>query len=388
MKSTIIREKGPITREATSLFRSLSVFAMTALLLSTSAVAAEPDVLVCKSGEKFIGQLESATAAQVTFKSQAAGEIKVPWSKVKELNSTRRFAVIPKNVKISGAQEAKKIPEGTVSVAEKRIEIQPAATAPVRTVSITDSGHVVDEKSFQSSFKSPGFFGGWSPTVSMGVSTVFATQRDRTFDGEVTLSRVVPDVDWRNTSDRTTIDISASYAKTHSTLVTNPATVKAYIYQADLEHERYLVPRLFGYGEITYDHNYSQNLSMGQTYVGGLGLAVWKQTGQELDLKGSLGYIQRRYYKSGFNKDLFASTFGEVYRNKRKHGIEFHEELSFIPAWNDSPAYAAAGKAGLSIPISESISLDFNAKDSFLNGVPAIYKKNSIEFSVDISYSP
>jgi hypothetical protein len=376
------------TTKSVSLVRTVGVFIAVTLQFPFLALASEPAVLISTTGEKFIGELKSATATEVTFESQAASEITVPWSKVKELHSTRSFAVIPKNVKLSGGEEAKRIAAGAISVDNKRIEIKPLPQAAVRTLSISDSGHVVDEKSFQRSFESPGLFGGWSPTVSLGVSTVFATQNDRTFDGEVTLTRVVPDVDWRNISDRTTIDVSASYAKTRSTLATNPATVKAYIYQGDLEHERYLAPRLFGYGEMTFDHNYSQNLSMAQTYVGGLGLSLWKATGQELDLKGSLGYVQRRYYKSGFNKDLFASTFGEVYRNKRKHGIEFHEELSFIPAWNDSPAYAAAGKAGLSIPISENFSLDFNAKDSYLHGVPGGYKQNSVEFSVDISYSP
>ncbi|HMD98129.1 MAG TPA: hypothetical protein VKM93_12480 [Terriglobia bacterium] len=51
-------------------------------------------------------------------------------------------------------------------------------------------------------------------------------------------------------------------------------------------------------------------------------------------------------------------------------------------------AYAAAGKAGLSVPISESFSLDFDSKDSFLHGVPPGYKKNSFQFAVDLSYTP
>ena len=91
-----------------------------------SAMAAEPDVLISITGEKFIGELESATAVEVTFKSESAGEITVPWGKVKELHSALRFAVIPKNVKFSSAEEANRIPEGTVSVADKRIEIQSA----------------------------------------------------------------------------------------------------------------------------------------------------------------------------------------------------------------------------------------------------------------------
>jgi len=383
-----INETWGKARDLVSLVRCVGVFIAVTILLPFSSAAAEPDVLISAGGEKFIGELESATADEVTFKSQAAGEITVPWSKVKELHSTRRFAVIPKNVKISGTEEAKAIPQGTVSVAEKRIEIKPAPPAVARAVSLTDSGHVVDVDSFEGSFQSPGVFGGWSPTVSVGGSLVAATQNEKTLNAAVRLERLVPDVDWRNTSNRTLIDLSASYTRTHSTLASNPATVRAIIYQANAERDQYLAPWLFGFGQMTYDHNYTQNLNLGWTYAGGLGWAVWRKPGQELDLKGSADYIQRLYYLRAFNKSLFASTFGESYRNKRKHGVEFHEELDFIPAWNDTQAYAAAGKAGVSVPISESFSLDFNAKDSFLNGVPAAYKKNSFAFSVDLSYSP
>jgi hypothetical protein len=46
---------------------------------------------------------------------------------------------------------------------------------------------------------------------------------------------------------------------------------------------------------MIYDHNYSQNLNLAQTDLGGLGWAIWKTPTQDLDLKGSLGYIQRLY---------------------------------------------------------------------------------------------
>ena len=90
---------------------------------------------------------------------------------------------------------------------------------------------------------------------------------------------------------------------------------------------------------------------------------------------------------SSFNKNLIASTFGESYRNTREHGVQFHEELSFIPSWNDSQAYAAAGNAGLTVPISGSFSLGLDAMDSYLHGVPPAYKKNSFQFTMDLTYT-
>jgi hypothetical protein len=143
--------------------------------------------------------------------------------------------------------------------------------------------------------------------------------------------------------------------------------------------------RLLGVGPARCE--YSQNLNLAQTYLGGLGWTAWKTPTQELDLKGSFGYIQRLYFISSFNRNLMASTFSESYRNKRRHGVEFREELSFSPAWNNSQAYAAAGKAGLTIPISESFSLDLDSRDSFLNGVPLACRKNSFQFTVDLTYT-
>jgi hypothetical protein len=387
-KINIADTAGGLASRLVSLVRLMGVLLAASVVAPLLAGATEPDILISTTGEKFIGQLKSATAAEVTFQSQAAGAITVPWGKVKELHSALSYAVIPKNAKFSSAEEAKSIPTGAVSVSGTQIEIKPTPKAAPRAASVSDTGHIVEEKSFRHSFESPGFFGGWSPSVSVGTSLVLATQNEKAFDADVTLERVVPGVDWRNPSNRTSIDLSASYSLSHSTLPTNPFTVKTYIYQANLDRDQYLTTRLFGFGQLTLDHNYSQNLSLAQTYNGGLGLVAWKSGGQELDLKGTLGYIQRRYYLGAFDKSLFASTFGETYRNKRKHGVELHEELSFIPAWNDSPAYAAAGKGGVSVPISESFSLDINSKDSFLHGVPAGYKKNSFELSVDLSYTP
>lgn len=385
LKKIKIDEGWGTMSELVSLVRS-GLLVAAGIFFPFLAAAAEPDVLISTGGEKLIGQLESATAATVTFKSAVAGEITVAWSKVKELHSARRFAVIPKNVKLSSAEETKTIPEGTVSVADKRIEITPSPGAAARTVSVTDSGHVVDEESFQRAFESPGIFGGWGGSISVGTSLILATQNNTTFDGDLSLERVVPGLDWRNPSNRTTIDFSTSYSWSHSTLASNPSKVKTFIYRADAERDQYLAPRWFGFAQMIYDHNYSQNLNLAQTYVGGLGWTVLNTPTQELDLKGSLGYIQRLYYMSSFNKSLIASTFSETYRNKRTHGVQFHQELSFIPAWNNSQAYAAAGNAGLTVPISGSFSIDFDSMDSFLHGVPPAYKKNSFQFTVDLTY--
>jgi len=98
------------------------------LLAALSSLAAqgpnakkEPDVLILNNGEKLIGELESSTPKTVTFKSESMGEITLAWTKVKELHSSQPFAVIPKDLKLNDEEEAKTVPQGTVTVADKNI---------------------------------------------------------------------------------------------------------------------------------------------------------------------------------------------------------------------------------------------------------------------------
>ena len=66
----------------------------------------EPDVLLFTDGERLTGQFVKSSGASLTFKSDALGEITVDWSKVKELQSSVKVAVIPKGVKLRKPSDA------------------------------------------------------------------------------------------------------------------------------------------------------------------------------------------------------------------------------------------------------------------------------------------
>src|SRR5580658_436541 len=60
----------------------------------------EPDVLIFTNGDKLVGHFAGSTGGSVTFNSDMLGEIHVDWSKIKELRSSTKFAVIRKGVTI------------------------------------------------------------------------------------------------------------------------------------------------------------------------------------------------------------------------------------------------------------------------------------------------
>jgi hypothetical protein len=83
----------------------------------------QPDELILNDGEKLIGHLEKSSGSTITFKSDIFGELSVDWSKVKELHSSQKFAVIPKNVKLKNRPDASSVPVGTVSVEDQKIQV-------------------------------------------------------------------------------------------------------------------------------------------------------------------------------------------------------------------------------------------------------------------------
>jgi hypothetical protein len=366
-------------------------YALAAVLLLTSMVpdtyaqtaTPDPDVLVFTDGERLVGHLVRSTGDKVTFKSDMAGEVTVEWKKVQELHTTQRFAVIGKNVKLRHGEE-NGIPRGTIAIKDQTIEVNSGGGRPPQAVPIADTANVIDEPAFQKALHRPGPLEDWKGALSGGASLVEATQNSTTLTGIVALVRAVPTEGWLYPSNRTLVDFSASYGR-----VTQPGTptVKTSIFHFNAERDQYFTPRVYGFGQLAYDHNFSQGLDLQQAYEGGLGWTVRKTAADALDVKASLGYVSQRFQKSASNQNLIGSTFAERYNRTLPHGILFTEQLAANPAWNNTRAYSAVGSAGLTLPVYKRLSLAVNSTDTFLNDPPPGFKKNSFQFTTGVTYT-
>lgn len=229
-----------------------------------SAAKPEPDVLILQDGEKLIGHMQSATSSSIVFKSDLAGEVTLEWSKVKELHTSQKFAAVPKNVKLRGPDDAGKVPQGTVSVSDQKLQVE-TTQGPAQSMPVADVGNVVPAPSFQSALQRKSFFQGWRGGATAGVSLTEATQKSQSFTGAINLERAVPSEAWLDVRSRTIFGFNETYGK-----VTQPNTpsVKTSLFHLGLEQDWYLTPRLFVFGHGILDHSFSQGLDLQQTYGG------------------------------------------------------------------------------------------------------------------------
>lgn len=351
--------------------------------LSGQTKAADPDVMIFTNGDKLAGHFVKSTGATVTFKSDMLGDVTADWSKVAELRTNAKVAVLRKGVKLLRHDDPSKIPQGTLAMANQNLVLTPVGGQPPQSIPVADSALIIDQPSFEKATHRPGFFEEWGGTVTLGASIVAATQDSESLNGALSLVRLEPSENWLDPRSRTSLNFSTSYAE-----ITQPSTptVKTSIFHGDLERDEYLSPRLFAFGQAAYDHNFSQGLTLQQTYGGGIGFGVFQDANQVLDVKFSADYV-RQQFTTGPNQSLIGSVFAEHYMRKFKRGMVADQHLAFTPAWNDTRAYSAAFGALLTMPVFKRLGASTGFTESFLNDPPPGFKKNSFQFTLGATYS-
>ncbi len=369
---------------------------------------ASPDVLVFTNGDQLTGKLLSSAGGNVSFHSDMAGDISVPWAKIKEIRTPQRFAVLEKGVKPSRKTPDSLVPQGTVTIADQNVEVHTNSGTTTAPIPVGNIDFLVEDGTYHSKVDhDPGFFHDWHGSATGGATIVQATQDTYTFNAAITLARVIPDVTWLETRNRTTTDFSASYGKITDPGYLQPAspgppptpatfvpetTVKTSIYHYDFERDEYLSNRFYYLGAMALDHNFSQSLQLQQIYGGGVGYTIIKDPKQTLDLKALIQYERQDFINAlpGENQDLIGSTFSANYLRQLPKGMLFNQQVAYIPAWNNLHAYSVTELNTFSIPAYKRLSLTLGTLDSYLNNpataLPPV-KRNSFQFTAGVTYA-
>ena len=361
-----------------------------------------PDELVLSNGDTLHGTLVSSADGKITFHSDPLGDVTLGWDKVKELHTNGKFAVLGKNENALKKKEAAQIPVGTLEMSNQSVAVHPANAPAIAPIPVGNAQFIVDEAALnQQLHHRPGFFAGWNGAATAGGSLVAATQNQYTFSGGLGIVRIVPTVTWLRPQNRTSAAFTGSFGKITEPAYTIPATpvsppvfvpevtTKSALYHAEAERDEYFSPRVYGLGQIAYDHNYAQNLDLQQIYGGGLGWTFLKTPKQEADVKGTIQYERRAFISGGPEDNLIGSTFALDYVLHEKF-MTFTQGIAFIPAYNDPSKYSANEINTFAFPAYKNFGFSVGTLDSYLNNPPDSLpptKRNSFQFTMGLTYA-
>jgi hypothetical protein len=352
--------------------------------------ATPPDVIVFNNGDQLTGKFLRSVTGNAVFHSDIAGDVTVSWDKVKEIRSASKFVVLQKGLHPGRNGLPAQLPEGSLAVENKVIELTPREGAAPLQIPLSSVDYVIDQPTFDRALgHEPGFLSGWTGTATAGATIVEATQSTDTFNGGIALVRTEPWVGWLNPRERTLVGFQGSYGK-----ITEPGTQteKTAIYHGYAERDEYFSPRVYALGQATFDHNFSQSLDLQQIYGGGLGWTIVKQAKQTLDLKATIQYERQSFLDAtpGSDQSLIGSTFSGNYIGKLPRGMIFNQQLAYLPAWNDMHDYSVGEINSLILPVYKRLGFSLGTVDSYLNDPPMTTpatKRNSFQFTFGAAYT-
>ncbi len=227
-----------------------------------AAAAPAPDVIVFTNGDQLSGKLLREVGGSVTFHSDMAGDITVTWDKIKSIHTAQQFAVIQQGQHVTRKTADADIAVGSVQVDDSQVKVTQGTGGATKDIPVKDAQYVIDKDTYTKELRgNPGFFSGWNGWLTAGATLVEATQNSRGFTGNAALVRAIPSVDWLDPRDRTIFDFTGAYGQ-----VTQPGTAgtKTNIMHFDAEHDWFVSPRFYFLVDASWDHNYSQGLSLQQ----------------------------------------------------------------------------------------------------------------------------
>ena len=377
-----------LSRALTSL---VVLLAFATLVIAQDKPKPEPDVIVFTNGDQLTGTVERGAGDSVVFKSEMAGEITVPFAKIKELRTHGQFALLRKDTKTPTTN----VQEGTIGYANSKVTLS-SSSATIESVEPKNVDFIIDKPTYDKQVLGHvPLWGGWHGTVTGGATFVRSTQNGSTFTGSAALVRAIPLVTYLPPKSKSLVNFTETYGKLTQPVYPQPdpanplpdTVIKTNIFAAGFEQDEYFSPRFYGLGHVNFNHDYSQGLDLQQVYGGGIGWTVIQQPKQELDLKADVHYEKQSFETASSNQNLIGSTISEIYHRNLPKGIVFNESADALPAFNNSNAYSGDATAGIVLPVYKRLGANFTTTDNFLNNPAPGFKKNSFQFVLGVTYT-
>ena len=364
---------------------------------SAQAPDAKPgtDTLTFSNGDRLTGSVLSEAGGKVVFHSDVAGDITVEWSKVQELRTGGKFAVVAPGQKLKLGRPAPEVPVGTLSASSEQVSVSTAG-GEVKTIPTKSAQFIVPADQFQQTLlHQPRLLHGWTGALTLGVTLVQATQTSQTFTGALSLARLVPHADWLDPRNRTTLNATANYGLLREPFIPGvqaASTAKSDILHGDIERDEYFTHRFYFLADASAEHNLGSGLNLQQNYGGGAGATLIQRPTRTFDLKGDVHYEKQDFYPapgfpSGRTENLIGASLGENFLQKLPKGLVFTESGVAQPAFNVPSAFTAEAFATLAFPVYKQLAFSLTAQDNYLNNPPSGYKKNTFQFTAGLTYT-
>lgn len=362
----------------------MKVLCWIAIILTSLSVgpAAFADSLALKNGDHLTGTITALDAQEITLKTDAAGEIKVKWSAVQELNSDTSLYV---------ATPDKKTISGTVTLDGADLVVHTATAGEVR-IALAQLTIVRSEQEQQAYEKSlhPGLFDDWTGAVNVGFALARGNSNTTNLNTAVLGDR-------KTLADEFKLSLSSIYSTSGTSTTGAPGGVTANEILGDVAYDRNFGPRTFVFASGDFTHDGLQDLDLRAIYSGGLGWHAINTTKTTLDALFGINYTRESYSTGAsagaptgvsVDRNLPGITAGENFMHKFGANTAITETFDFYPDLSDLSQYRFSLDAALVTKIKKWLGWQTSLSDRYVTDPPILgTKSNDVILSTGLNIS-
>jgi putative salt-induced outer membrane protein YdiY len=351
--------------------RSIICCAVVALVCITATALA--DVVTLKNGDRVTGTLVTVKGGNLELKSDVLGDLTIPMAQVTSFSIAKPAVVVVKDqAPVQGQLELDSSGNWKVT-----------SNGKVQTVTAASADLIMPADAYEKLVEHTATpWQDWKGTASLGYSLERGNQQTNTFATTINAVRERPDTPiferhWRTGFDLTTLLSHAEQGTAFVTSHTLSTDVRPqYLFSADN----------FVFGLAEFDHLSTEGLYLRQTYGGGYGRDVIKNSRTTFSVLGGLTFVHEKFFNGAYDQTAQALV-GEKLGMQITKRVRLDHDVNFYPNLSDSGEYRFDTATTLSAKLAGKFSLNSGVIDLYLSNPPAGNKKNDIAFTTGIGYT-
>ena len=324
-----------------------------AVVLQSAALA---DTVTMKNGDHLTGTIGDSDGTAVTIHTDYAGDIKVKWAAIKEVDSAKPLFVVTsdKNV-VSGTV----VPEGDHLV----VHTTPESAVVVPLAKITAVRSAEGQQAYEK-ITHPGLLHEWKGSATVGFALARGNSDTTDLNSGLRLNR-------KTLSDEIKLYESSVYATNGATPTSPGSGVTANAILGGAWYDRNITDKMFAFGSADFTHDQLQELTLQSIYTGGLGWHAIAHPKTTLDASTS------SIVTSSLNRNLPGITAGEDFTHKFGGASTFTEDFTFYPDLSDFNQYRFSLDAGWVTKINKWLGWQIALADRYITNPPILGAKSN-----------
>jgi hypothetical protein len=358
------------------------------------------DTITLTNGDTLTGKVGKVTFGKVTFHDDVLGDLTIPLSKIKTMNTNTAFAAGTSTERLTRRNVAEQVPVGKVSIENQTVKIAPQEGG-AREFPAKDLSFMLDATAYQRELHNESdFFYGWTGTATIGATLVEATNTSQTYTGAVAFVRAIPTIAGLPAGSKTILNLSGTYGLAKNPQIISGENVyqtasvtKTDILHGDLEYDKFFTSAIFGLVNASADHNFGNGLQLQQAYGAGIGWAILRTPQNDLSFRAALQYEQQQFYNgitSGLGTptdNLAGALVGETWNRTFPHNMKFNESITLSPTFNLVNSYSGVGSASFLFPVYKRLNFSVTTTDNYLGDPPEGFLRNTFQLTTGITYT-